>query len=117
FEIIEALRSLDTDGYNPYNPGFLAKIKGYGMPQRKGTVCSPFTGNVIGCALDPNYDSKDPAKDELEQLFNDGKDALPFGEFYEQHNGKNRISGSLVDWNIGEAIKDPKQMRKGDVLG
>ncbi len=117
FKICEDLRTLDTDGYNPYNPGFLAKIKGYGMAQRKGTVCSPFTGNVIGCALDPNYDSKDPAKDEFEPLFNDGKDALPFATFYNEHNGKNRIAGSLVDYEIGESIKDPKKMRKGDVLG
>jgi peptidoglycan hydrolase-like protein with peptidoglycan-binding domain len=116
FKIIEALRTLDSDGYNPYNPGFLAKIKGYGMAQRKGTVCSPFTGNVIGCALDPNYDTKNPAKDEFEPLFNGGNDALPFAEFYKQHNEKNRISGSLVDWNVGEVI-DKKKMRKGDVIG
>lgn len=116
FKIIEDLRTLDSDGYNPYNPGFLAKIKGYGMAQRKGTVCSPFTGNVIGCALDPNYDSKDPAKDEYEPMFNGGKDAFPFADFYKQHNEKARISGSLTDFNVGEVI-DKKKMRKGDVLG
>lgn len=118
-KICEDLRTLNTDGYDPYTPGLLAKIAGFkvgGVAQAKGTVCSPFTANVIGCALDPDYDTKDPATDEFTPKFNGGADKLPFWKFYKAHNHDGAIAGSLVDWNAGEAV-EAKHMRRGDVLG
>ena len=115
-KVIEDLRTRDSDGYNPYNPGFLAKIKGFGMAQSKGTVCSPFTGNVIGCAFDPDYEKKDVEKDEFCPMFNGGKDPLPFSKFYVQHNNDDHPAQSVETYNLGKIVK-PKEIRRGDVIG
>ncbi|MGD0528163.1 MAG: hypothetical protein ABSE49_23720, partial [Polyangiaceae bacterium] len=115
-KVIEDLRTLDSDGYSPYGAGFLAKIKGYGMAQTRGTVCSPFTGNVIGCAFDPDYDKKDVGTDEFEPMFNGGKDPLPFSAFYRQHNDSDQPAQSVADYNLGKLVESTK-IRRGDVIG
>ena len=115
-KIIEDLRTRDSDGYNPYNPGFLAKVKGFSLPRSTGTVCSPFTANVIGCAFDPDYDKKNVDTDEFEPKFNGGSDPLPFSKFYVQHNNLDHPAGSVQTYNLGKLV-EPKELRKGDVIG
>lgn len=117
-KIAEDMRTLNSDGYNPFNPGLLMRIKGFAVNgvQAKGSACSTFSANVVGCALDPDYDTKDPATGEYVPMFNGGADPLPFGRFYNEHNGKSRIAGSLVEYNVGESVA-AKEMRRGDVLG
>jgi peptidoglycan hydrolase-like protein with peptidoglycan-binding domain len=116
-KVIEDLRTRDSDGYSPYSPGFLARVKGMGgLPFAKGTVCSPFTANVIGCAFDPDYDKKDIEKDTFVPMFNGGKDELPFSKFYVQHNNDDHPAQSVATYNLGRIVK-PKEIRRGDMIG
>lgn len=114
-QICEDFRGLNTDGYLP-GALLLTKIKGWPHDNTPGVVCSPFTGNVIGAALDPNYAAgKGNNKDDAYQpMFNGGADPMPFVPFYMLHNG-NYPMQSIVNYGLGVEIK-PIKMRRGDYL-
>jgi len=116
-QICEDLRTRNTDGYIRKSL-WLADVKSFGFRGRvtKATVCSPFTGTVIGMAFDTRgYPRDDLNGDPYVPMFNGGKDELPYG-FYKMHNDDDKPIGSIVEYNLGEKI-DPKKMRRGDLLG
>ncbi|MGZ6141928.1 MAG: peptidoglycan-binding domain-containing protein [Myxococcales bacterium] len=110
-QIAEDMRDLNSDGYLSAKSGFLLPIDGFGMHITKAIVCSPFTGNVIGCAFDPQYPRG--AGEAHKPLFDGGTKPLPFAPFYKLHNDNDDPVGSIVKYNLGKEI-DPKQMRRGD---
>jgi len=120
YRIWEDMRARNGNGYVP-GGGLLANVIDHGMLTiTDGTTCSPFTATVIALAFDPEYPRNDrPVKggDPYVPLFNGNKkDKLPFHDFYQQHNGDNEPVESIVKYKLG-VEKDPKEMRRGDVLG
>jgi len=116
-QICEDLRDRNTDGYIRKSR-WLADVKNFGFGGRitAATVCSPFTGTVVGVAFDTVYPRDDKGGDPYVPKFNGNDTDLLPADFYTQHNDKDRPVGSLVDYNIGRKI-DAKEMRRGDVLG
>jgi peptidoglycan hydrolase-like protein with peptidoglycan-binding domain len=113
-QVAEDLRSVNTDGYMPGSL-LLSKIKGWPYANTPGVVCSPFTANVIGAALDPSYVAGrgQGNADAYEPQFDGGK-PLPFMDFYHLHNGNYPIP-SIVNYGLGVEIS-PTAMRRGDYL-
>ncbi|HTO89854.1 MAG TPA: peptidoglycan-binding domain-containing protein [Candidatus Sulfotelmatobacter sp.] len=122
YRIWEDLRARNGDGYVPSanGGGILANVIDHGgLAVNQGTTCSPFTATVIALAFDPEYPRQDmPVKggDPYVPMFNNGKDKLPFHDFYQQHNGDNQPIESIVKYMLG-VEKDPTEMRRGDLLG
>ena len=112
-QIAEDLREINTDGYVSGKSFFLVPIKGFGMPISKSIVCSPYTGNAIGLAFDPQYPRG--TDQPHEPLYDGGTKPLPFAPFYKQHNDKDDPVGSIVKYGLGKEI-DFTEMRRGDLV-
>lgn len=114
-EICEKLRVLNTDGYIRKSL-WLADVKPFGFRKRvtKATVCSPFTGTVMGMAFDPDYATKDPGTDSYEPHCDQGDEILPY-DFYKLQNG-GQAPKAFEKYGIGEKVHF-KQMRRGDLVG
>lgn len=113
----EDLRGRNQDGYVK-GGGLLANIRDHGGKSvSRGTTCSPFTATVIGCALDPDYSSKNLDKDVYVPMFSGTSKPLqlPFLDFLHQHNDDNQPIESLVYYELGREIP-PTEMRRGDLL-
>jgi peptidoglycan hydrolase-like protein with peptidoglycan-binding domain len=115
-QICEDLGKRNEDGYLS---GLLANVANYGKKIIcKGTVCSPFTGTVIGIALDQDpkkYPRNDLGGDPYIPMFNGGKDKLDYAAFYGAQNADDCFVQAIVDWNLGDEI-DPRGMRRGDAV-